>query len=41
VDEDDLAVVCEYVLANPVRAGICDAIDDWPWGASRYEPDDF
>ena len=41
VDEDDLAVVCEYVLANPVRAGLCDAIDDWPWSASRYDFTDY
>jgi putative transposase len=41
IDEDDLAVVCSYVLDNPVRAGICDRLADWPWGASRYDPDDF
>jgi putative transposase len=41
VAEDDLALVCEYVLANPVRAGLCDAINDWPWSASRYELTDF
>jgi REP element-mobilizing transposase RayT len=41
VDEDDLAVVCGYVLDNPVRAGICEHIDDWPWAASRYDPDDL
>ncbi len=28
---------CQYVLENPVRAGICPSIDDWPWSHSRYE----
>jgi len=37
VDEEELAVTCRYVLANPVRAGICDRISDWPWSASRYD----
>jgi REP element-mobilizing transposase RayT len=39
VGEEDLAATCRYVLANPVRAGICDRISDWPWGASRYDVD--
>jgi hypothetical protein len=21
------------VLANPVRAGLCKSVDDWPWSA--------
>jgi hypothetical protein len=21
------------VLANPVRAGLCESVDDWPWSA--------
>jgi len=37
VGEEDLAATCDYVLANPVRAGICDRSSDWPWGASRYD----
>jgi putative transposase len=31
-----LAAACRYVVANPVRAGLCDSVDDWPWGRSRY-----
>jgi len=27
---------CAYVLLNPVRAGLCDKIDDWPWSYSTY-----
>jgi putative transposase len=26
---------CEYVLQNPVRAGLCERADDWPWSAAR------
>jgi putative transposase len=32
-DEAYLADVCAYVLANPVRAGLCKSVDDWPWSA--------
>ncbi len=27
---------CEYVIANPVRAGLCTAAADWPWTGCRY-----
>jgi REP element-mobilizing transposase RayT len=30
-DDDDFAAVCLYVLSNPVRAGLCKRIEDWPW----------
>ena len=30
---------CAYVLVNPVRAGLCDRVEDWPWSYSRYGPD--
>ncbi len=29
--EDHLANTCEYVLQNPVRAGLVDRADRWPW----------
>jgi REP element-mobilizing transposase RayT len=29
--------VCRYVVQNPVRAGVCDSIEDWPWTRSRYD----
>ena len=41
LDEDDLGVVCGYVLDNPVRAGICERVEEWPWAASRYGPDEL
>lgn len=34
--EDYLEDVCRYVLQNPVRAGLCDQPEDWPWTYSRY-----
>jgi len=27
---------CQYVVENPVRAGICDSPEAWPWAHSRY-----
>jgi REP element-mobilizing transposase RayT len=27
-----------YVLGNPVHAGLCGAVEDWPWTYSRYLP---
>jgi REP-associated tyrosine transposase len=27
---------CGYVLGNPLKAGLCDRIEDWPWSYSRY-----
>jgi len=37
VDSDEyLLEVCEYVLNNPVRAGLVARAHDWPWSHSRY-----
>jgi REP element-mobilizing transposase RayT len=36
IDSDDyLARACDYVLLNPVRAGLCARAADWPWSGSR------
>jgi putative transposase len=35
-DDDYLFTACEYVLQNPVRAGLCTAPDDWPWSRSNH-----
>jgi REP element-mobilizing transposase RayT len=35
-DEDYFAEVVEYVVQNPVRAGLCADARDWPWSGSRY-----
>jgi putative transposase len=33
--EEQLAVTCEYVFQNPVRAGLCGNAADWPWSRIR------
>jgi putative transposase len=33
--EEYLHDACEYVLLNPVKAGLCDLAEDWPWSYSR------
>jgi putative transposase len=35
-DEDYLRATCRYVVHNPVRAGLCERAEDWPWTRSRY-----
>ena len=35
-DEDQLVETCRYVIFNPVRAGLCERPDEWPWSGSRY-----
>ena len=30
-----LLTVCRYVVLNPIRAGICDRPEDWPWSSYR------
>ena len=39
IGEEELADTCRYVLANPVRANLCERISDWPWSACRYDVD--
>jgi len=35
-DEEYLQRVCEYVLLNPVRAGLCEIASQWPWNGTRH-----
>jgi REP-associated tyrosine transposase len=37
-DEESLARRHDYVVANPLEAGLCDSIEAWPWTFSRYVP---
>jgi putative transposase len=37
VPDDQLETVCIYVMMNPVRAGLCKEMEDWPWSACRFE----
>jgi putative transposase len=34
-DDEHLRQACEYVLQNPVRAGLCERAADWRWGGYR------
>jgi REP element-mobilizing transposase RayT len=34
--DEQLTDTCRYVLANPVRAGLCPTVDAWRWSGSRY-----
>ena len=34
-----LAEACRYVVENPVRAGLCATVEDWPWAHSRTGPE--
>ena len=35
--EEYLYEACSYVLLNPVKAALCDRVDEWPWSFSRFE----
>ena len=34
LDESHLAAAKQYILDNPVRAGLCEHADDWPWSGT-------
>jgi putative transposase len=34
--EDRLYDTCTYVLLNPVKARLCERVEEWPWSYSRY-----
>lgn len=36
-DDEHLRAACEYVISNPVRAGLCERSSDWRWSWSRYD----
>jgi hypothetical protein len=36
-DEQYLCDACAYVLLNPVKAGLCDRVADWPWSFSSFD----
>ena len=35
-DESRIFETCAYVLLNPVKARLCERVEDWPWSYSRY-----
>jgi REP element-mobilizing transposase RayT len=34
--EEYLHEACAYVVLNPVRAGLCDRAEEWPWSYSHF-----
>ena len=36
VEEDGVFDRCGYVVGNPLKAGLCNRIEDWPWSYSRH-----
>lgn len=34
-DEPHWQRTCRYILDNPVKAGLCEFADDWPWAGGR------
>jgi putative transposase len=34
-DERHWHTTCRYIFANPVKAGLCEFADDWPWSGGR------
>jgi putative transposase len=34
--EEHLYEACAYVLLNPVKAGLCDRVEQWPWSFSTF-----
>lgn len=34
--EEDLSVICQYILANPVRKGLVGDPAEWPWSGMAY-----
>ena len=41
-DEDDLLGIAAYIVANPMRAGLCGRVHDYPHlGSDRYTIDEL
>ncbi len=35
-DENELARIVKYIINNPVKAGLVEHWEDWPWTYSQY-----
>jgi putative transposase len=35
MDEEHLVAAARYIERNPVRAGLCERAEDWPWSSAR------
>jgi len=34
--DERFAATCEYVIQNPVRAGLCESSGDWTWSGGAW-----
>jgi REP element-mobilizing transposase RayT len=34
--EEHLYEACAYVVLNPVKAGLCESVEHWPWSFSTF-----
>lgn len=34
--DEDLRTIARYIIANPLRAGLCEAIGDYPWWDAEW-----
>ena len=34
--EEDLHAIARYIVANPLRAGLCDMVGDYPWWDAEW-----
>ncbi len=34
--DEDLRAVARYIVANPLRAGLCDAVENYPWWDAEW-----
>ncbi|MHB9101674.1 MAG: REP-associated tyrosine transposase [Sulfuricella sp.] len=34
--DEDLRTIARYIIANPLRAGLCNAIGDYPWWDAEW-----
>jgi putative transposase len=35
-NDEHLYEACAYVLLNPVKAGLCEHVEDWPWSYCSF-----
>jgi putative transposase len=35
-DDDELMRIIAYIENNPVKAGLCQRAEDWPWSSARF-----
>jgi REP element-mobilizing transposase RayT len=34
--DEDLRSIARYIIANPLRAGLCDSVGDYPWWDAEW-----